>query len=497
MRHENMSSRARWRGGVTSAFTAVAVAVAASLAVAVGIGVSPAAAAVTQRPQPKTGLGGSQTAFGNVRITAGGSGYNAWYIFEPVDPAPRSAPLVIVNHGYFEYSGYSTMAALMRHTALKGNVVIYTRWQTSVASPCPGPINIQPCIDSSVSGIRGAIAYLRAHPQMVQPRLAETSYFGFSFGGIITANELNHYQTLGIPKPKAVFLDDPEDGGVAGPGEVALDPWLSGIPRTTRLVCHSGASGALVLNKGGVLHSSCNVVFARLGQIPASNKSLVLTSNDSHGSPPRRAIHGVCAAGPGFGAPDTYDWGFCWKDFDSLRSCALYKKDCSYALGNNPEHRYIGTWSDGVPVIGLKIQDAAPITPTPAPPRQVEPPPMPNYPPVARLGGMRAVYAAKRAPTVIRGTAAGDNGAQFVQVAIVRQAVASCSQMTTSGRFADLAACGCPSSFLWATGDIPWSLTLPAHLPEGSYRIYARAIDSFGQTQTTYTQTSTKAFRVT
>jgi hypothetical protein len=223
---------------------------------------------------------------------------------------------------------------------------------------------VQACIDSSVSGIRGAIAYLRAHPQMVQPRLDETSYCGFSFGGIITANELNHYQALGLPKPRAVFLDDPEDGGVAGPGEVALDPSLSGIPRTTRLVCHSGASGALVLNKGGVLHSSCNVVFARLGQIPASNKSLVLTSNDSHGSPPLRAIHGVCAAAgvPGsqtgtFGAPDTYDWGFCWKNFDSLRACALYGTDCQYALGNNPEHRYIGTWSDGVPVTGSKIPE--------------------------------------------------------------------------------------------------------------------------------------------
>ncbi|MEO6859600.1 MAG: hypothetical protein ABI323_13635 [Solirubrobacteraceae bacterium] len=459
MTHENMSSRAGWRAPVTTAVAAVAVA--ASLAVLAGIGVSAASAAVTQRPQPRTGPGGSQTPFGSVSVTAGGSGNDAWYIFEPVDPAPRSAPLVIVNHGYFEYSGYSTIAALIRHTALKGNVVIYTRWQTSVANPCPGPIDIQPCVDSSANGIRCAIAYLRAHPRMVQPRLDETSYFGFSSGGMITANELNQYKALGLPKPRAVFLDDPEDGGAAGPGEPALDHSLSGIPSTTRFVCHSGASGALVLNKGGVAHSSCNVVFVRLGQIPKRNKSLVLTSNDSHGSPALKAVHGVCAAGPGFGAPNTYDWGFCWKTFDSLRACALYKRDCQYALGNNPEHRYIGTWSDGVPVIGLKIQDAAPIRPTPTPPRQAAPRPLPNHPPVARLAKMRAAYANRKAPNVIRGTASGDNGAQFVEVAIVRQTGARCTQMTTSGRFVRLAKCGRPRSFLWASGDSPWSLRLP------------------------------------
>jgi hypothetical protein len=468
-----------------------------AISTAAGMVVSPAVAAVTQRPQPKTGPGGSQTPFGQVRVSAGGSGNDAWYIFEPVDPAPPSAPLVIVNHGYGEYSGYNSLDALVRHTALKGNVVIYTRWQTGIASPCPGPYLIAPCITSSVNGIHGALGYLHAHPEMVQPRLAETSYFGFSFGGIITANELNHYQALGLPKPRAVFLDDPEDGGVAGPGEVALDKSLSGIPTTTRLVCHSGASGALVHNKGGVARSSCNAVFARLGQIPASNKSLVLTSNDSHGSPPLQATHGVCTGNLAAGTIDTYDWGFCWKGFDSLRTCALYKQDCRYALGNNPEHRYIGTWSDGVPVIGLKVQTVAPITPAPAPPRQAAPTPLPNHPPVARLARMSTVYALKNAPTVIHGTAAGGNGAQFVQVAIVRRTGARCAQMTATGSFVALAACGRPRSFLWAGGDSPWSLELPAHLRRGSYRIYARAIDSFGQTQATHPRVSVRAFRVT
>jgi hypothetical protein len=110
---------------------------------------------------------------------------------------------------------------------------------------------------------------------------------------------------------------------------------------------------------------------------------------------------------------------------------------------------------------------------------------------------MRAVYAAKSPPMVIRGTASGDSGAQFVQVAIVRQAGARCAHMTPTGKFVQLAACGQPRSFLWASGDSPWSLRLPVRLPSGVYRVYARAIDSFGQTQSTYTGVSTKAFTVT
>ena len=45
---------------------------------------------------------------------------------------------------------------------------------------------------SSLSGIRGGLAYLHARPKRrVQPDLGRTSYFGFSFGGIITANLAN------------------------------------------------------------------------------------------------------------------------------------------------------------------------------------------------------------------------------------------------------------------------------------------------------------------
>ena len=88
----------------------------------------------------------------------------------------------------------------------------------------------------------------------------------------------------------------------------------------------------------------------------------MLTHADAHGTPPLSAPHGVCAAHARTAA-DAYDWNFCWKVWDALRSCAYDGSDCRYALGNTPQHRSNGRWSDGVPIAPLKIQDAAPIRP--------------------------------------------------------------------------------------------------------------------------------------
>ena len=87
----------------------------------------------------------------------------------------------------------------------------------------------------------------------------------------------------------------------------------------------------------------------------------MLAHADDHGDPDLSAGHGVCAARPG--TADAYDWNFCWKVWDALRSCAIAQTDCRYALGDTRRHRSNGSWSDGAAVAPLTIQDAAPITP--------------------------------------------------------------------------------------------------------------------------------------
>jgi hypothetical protein len=306
----------------------------------------------TQPAQPVHGPGGSDTPFHDMTVTAGGTGDDAWYVFEPASPHPATAPLAIVMHGYYEFDGYDSMYELIHHTVLAGNVVVYPRWQTAVATPCPGPYDIEPCMESAVAGIRGALSFLQADPTRVHPDLASTSYFGFSFGGIITANLANRYAQLGLPEPRAVFLDDPHDGGLTGSDEPAIDDSLAGIPSSTYVICHSGSQG--VLAGAGMANASCNALFPKLTSVPADHKWLVMTHPDAHGTPALNAIHGVCAGRPG--TADAYDWNFCWRSWDLLRS--LGQGD---AVGP-PVSPDLGAWSDGVAIVHLTVLSAAPLT---------------------------------------------------------------------------------------------------------------------------------------
>jgi hypothetical protein len=110
-----------------------------------------------------------------------------------------------------------------------------------------------------------------------------------------------------------------------------------------------------------LLMSSCNTVFPRISHIPAENKDLVMSNIDRHGSPALVPKHGVSQTM--FGATNAYDHHFVWKVFDALRSCAFDGVDCEYALGDTPEHRSMGFWSDGTPIKPLTIQDESPILP--------------------------------------------------------------------------------------------------------------------------------------
>ena len=183
---------------------------------------------------------------------------------------------------------------------------------------------------AAVNGIRGGLKYLRAGKRRVQPRLDRTSYFGFSFGGIITANLANRYEALHLPKPRAIFLDDPHDGGLAGAGEPALDDSLAGIPSTTLVQCHSGADG--VIAEPGKRNSSCNAIFPKLGHIPTPNKDLVLTHADTHGTPALSSKHGVCAGKPAA----RLRLELLLEGLRRAAQCAYARRDCRYALGDTP-----------------------------------------------------------------------------------------------------------------------------------------------------------------
>ena len=55
--------------------------------------------------------------------------------------------------------------------------------------------------------------------------------------------------------------------------------------------------------------------------------------------------------------PDALDFFGYWKLFDALSDAAFYGRNRDYALGNTPQQRFMGVWSDGRPVRELVILD--------------------------------------------------------------------------------------------------------------------------------------------
>lgn len=84
--------------------------------------------------------------------------------------------------------------------------------------------------------------------------------------------------------------------------------------------------------------------------------------SDKHGSPSLKADHftpfGTTSdAGLQNYPTDTFDYYCLWKLFEALTDAAFYGKNWEYALDNTPQQRYMGKWSNGVPVKELIVTD--------------------------------------------------------------------------------------------------------------------------------------------
>jgi hypothetical protein len=93
-------------------------------------------------------------------------------------------------------------------------------------------------------------------------------------------------------------------------------------------------------------------VWNALASLPEADRDFVVMPGDGHGMPPVFALHDAP-----FNNVDAADWYGIWKLSDALLACAFAGEWCDYALGDTPEQRFMGTWSDGVPVAELQVMD--------------------------------------------------------------------------------------------------------------------------------------------
>jgi acetyl esterase/lipase len=335
--------------------------VAASLA-ALALTAAPAAAAEAvpdppaPPPQPAKGPGGAAHRWGAMRAVfhdAADDSFDYW-TYEPRQwtgkPArkPARVPVVFFLHGYNATSP-SSYEAWISHLVLRGSILVYPRYQ---AGPFVPTSTYTP---NAIAALQSAVPWLRQNARP-KPRFADgVNVIGHSYGGAVATNVSARAGATGLPKPASIMLANPfVENATFKPQADAIDPDLSAIPRGTELDCVVADVDSFAGRLG------CDEVFARTGHLKPGNRSYAWMYGDAHGLPPLSISHFSASNASPVDALDYYGY---WELADAIGSCALADHSCAYALGGGSRERYMGTWSDGVPVRALDVSSAPPPCP--------------------------------------------------------------------------------------------------------------------------------------
>jgi acetyl esterase/lipase len=322
--------------------------------------------------QPANGPGGKQYSHNSVTKQRFGTGGKEYWIFEPDAPKPRgkTAPVIVFMHGW---GGVNPMyyGAWIEHLVRRGNIVIYPRYQSGLLT------RVEEFTPNTVDALKDALQRLQKDSQHVQPDLSKFSVVGHSMGGLLAANLAALASESGLPKVKAVMSIQP--GITAAPVNFPLAD-LTKIPPDTLLLTVAGDLDTLTADR------DAKRIYRESARVVAANKNLITLVTDDHGTPPLRATHRAPTApdedydskenireslGPLGGlvsrqsrgrtpelpSLNALDYYGTWKLFDGLCDAAFYGKNREYALGNTPQQRFMGKWSDGVAVKELRVEE--------------------------------------------------------------------------------------------------------------------------------------------
>lgn len=295
--------------------------------------------------QPEKGPGGNKEyVYEGVNATNYGLSSDGYYLYEP-KPAPpkdQKLPLAVFLHGYggvdpTEYRPW------IDHLVRKGAIVVFPIYQGRTDR------DGEKFSDNAFGAVKAALKKLE-DGKHTQPDLNKFSVVGYSAGGVIATNLAARAAQQGLPIPKAVFAVTP--GGCANCSPFAIrnftlaqPPELGAIAPDTKMLVLAGDNDNVVGETGS------SKIWESTGQVRAENKNYLLVITDNHGKPALRADHGMATRNP----PNAHNFYGLWKLFDALQSCSFDNKDCKYALGNTPEQRNLGQWSNGTPVVELKV----------------------------------------------------------------------------------------------------------------------------------------------
>jgi pimeloyl-ACP methyl ester carboxylesterase len=298
-------------------------------------------AAPTQPEQPRSGPGGKQFVHAQVLAELHGSGPRAYWLFEPAEPKPESAPLVVFNHGWGAMDPRA-YRAWIDHIVQRGNIVVYPLYQDSLRTAASS------FTPNAIAAVQDSIRTLQAETGHVKPQLEKFALVGHSMGGPISANMAETWKMQGLPLPRALMCVEP--GKTWGRTWAVIEMAdLKQIPAETLLLTVVGDDDRLVRD------IDAKRIFIESTRVPLENKSFITLLSDDHGHPALNANH--MAPVTWMGKLDALDYFGLWKLFDGLTDAAFFHTNRNYALGNTPEQKFMGLWSDGIPVKPMRIID--------------------------------------------------------------------------------------------------------------------------------------------
>lgn len=334
----------------------------------------------TPPAQPVEGPGGSKAAHASVTRNRYGSGNDEYWLYEPAEPTPRVAPVIVFFHGWGGMNP-ANYGAWIDHLVRRGNIVIYPRYQADLRTA------FKDFTTNAIGAIKNALRRLQTDSGHVRPELNRFAVVGHSVGGILTANVAALASESGLPKVRAMMSVEPAP--TSNPFARFNVPLadLSKIPSDTLVLAVAGDNDTLAKDH------DAKRVFAESTKVAAANKNYITLVSDDHAQPGLNASHFAPAAPdqgyssgeesqrqgalrdrliehrrnrqPGNGAStaatdtsrgvDALDYYGLWKLFDGLCDAAFYQRNREYALGNTAQQRFMGMWSDGTSVKELRV----------------------------------------------------------------------------------------------------------------------------------------------
>lgn len=232
-----------------------------------------------QPAQPETGPGSTTISNGGLKIGRFGSAGTEYFIYEPTDPSPSTAPVIAFIHAYGAinpraYGGW------IRHMVSNGNIVIFPVYQTTLKDPNSYTPN-------ALTALQDAFVELN-NGSHVKPDLTRFALVSHSLGGPIAMNIAAVAAAQGLPTPKAAFITNPGDSDsvVAAFGTLQTDNYDQ-IPSSLRLIIIVGDQDQIANT------STATDLYNKVPQIPAGQREVIEFHSDSHGDPPLVANHGA------------------------------------------------------------------------------------------------------------------------------------------------------------------------------------------------------------